>query len=480
MNYRIILRILSRVSLVEAALLVVSAGVGLLYGEPVLLSFGLPVLLLLACAAVLNIPKPRAKELYAREGFIAVALSWLWLSFFGALPFLFSGAIPSVVDSLFETISGFTTTGATILGDVEAVPKGLLFWRSLTHWIGGMGVLVFLMAVIPLGGGRSMHLMRAESPGPTVGKFVPRARSSAFILYSIYLAMTAVMVVCLLLGGMPLFDSVANAFATAGTGGFAVRNAGILAYNSAYIEIVITVFMLLFSINFNLYFLLLIRKPKDALRSEEMWWFLGIFAAATLVVTLDILPQTGSVGLSVRQAAFQNASIMSTTGFASMDFNFWPGLSHAILLLLMAIGACAGSTGGGFKVSRVVILLKSIRREILHMIHPRSVSRIKFEHKVVDAETTHSVLVYLAIYLVLAIAGTLLLALNEFDFLTTFSAMMTTLNNVGPGLSLVGPMNNFSIFSPFSKLVMCALMLLGRLEIFPMLLLFAPSVWRKQ
>lgn len=480
MNYRITLKILSRVAMSEAALLFVSALVGLIHGEAVLLPYGVPVALLLLIFFALGFVKPRSKDFYARDGFVTVALAWVFVSVFGALPFWLGGAIPSYIDSLFETVSGFTTTGATLLSDIEAMPKGLLFWRSLTHWIGGMGVLVFLMAVVQLAGDRSMYLMRAEAPGPTAQKLVPRLRASAGILYGIYISLTLLQCVLLILGGMPVFDSVTTAFSTAGTGGFGVKNAGILAYESAYIEIVLTVFMLIFSVNFTLYYSVLTGKPSELLRSEELRWYLGLFLVSTVLVAVNILPQSRNAGEAVRLAAFQNASIMSTTGFATADFNQWPELSHAIMILLMIIGACAGSTGGGFKVSRVVILLKHIRREVSRMLHPRSVSHIKFEGKTVEPQVGNGVLVFLALYVVIIIAGTLLIALNGFDHITNFTAVLTTLNNVGPGLGLVGPMDNFSIFSPFSKLVLSALMLIGRLEIFPMLLLLAPSVWRRK
>lgn len=478
MNYRMILRILSRVSLSEGAFLLISACVALGYGEDVLLPYGVPIALLAALGLAMGALRPRTQTLYARDAFAAVALSWIYLSVFGALPFYLDGAIPSFIDCLFETVSGFTTTGATILPAIEPVPKGLLFWRCFTQWIGGMGVLVFLVAVIPLAGSRSMHLMRAESPGPAVGKLVPRARSSASIQYAIYLVLTAVHVVLLIAGGMPVFDSVTMAFSTAGTGGFGVRNGGMLAYHSAYAEIVTMVFMMLFGVNFTLYFIGL-KKPAEALKSEELRWYIGIFALATLGIVLDILPDVSSLGEAVRLAAFQSASVITTTGMASVDYAGWPAFSQSILMLLLLIGACAGSTGGGFKVSRVVILVKSIRREIGRMIHPRQVSQIKFEKKTVDAELTHSVLVYLAVYILLVVGGMLLISLNEFDFTTSLTAVLAMLNNVGPGLGRIGPMENFSFFAGFSKSVFCMLMLLGRLEMFPMLMLLAPSTWRR-
>ncbi|MDR0897908.1 MAG: TrkH family potassium uptake protein [Oscillospiraceae bacterium] len=480
MNHRIILRILSRVCLAEAALLLLTAIIALCYGDAVLLPYGVPIALLLALFFLFGLSKPRSPVFFAREGFVSVALSWILMSLLGALPFCLSGAIPSFVDSFFETVSGFTTTGATVLADVESMPKGLLFWRGFTHWVGGMGVLVFLMAIIPLAGDRSIHLMRAESPGPSVGKLAPRLRSTAVILYSIYIAMTLLLVVLLFAGGMPLFDSFTHAFATAGTGGFSVRNAGIIAYNSPYIEGVLTVFMLLFAVNFSLYHLLLLRRFRDVLRSEELKWFLGVFVLASAAMTLDILPQSKGVGEAIRLATFQSASIMSTTGFATADFSLWPGFSQTIVLLLMIIGSCAGSTGGGFKISRLVILLKSIRRELDRMLHPRSMGRISFEGKSVGTEVTHGVLVYLAVYVVLVIFGALVLSVNEFDVQTTLSSVLTSLNNVGPGLGLVGPMENFALYAPFSKLWLSLYMLIGRLEIFPILMLFSPTVWRKR
>jgi len=478
MNNKLILRILSRVALIEALLLAVSAAVGALYGDDLLVPYGIPIALLLVLFLALNGVKPASKDFFAREGLVSVALTWILMSLFGAMPFTLGGTIPSYIDSVFETVSGFTTTGATLLTDVEAVPKGLLFWRSFTHWIGGMGVLVFLLSVTTLAGNRSIHLLRAESPGPSVEKLTPRMRSTAAILYLIYLVMTIILVALLVAGGMELFDSVTNAFSIAGTGGFAVRNGGIAVYDSPYIENVMTTFMFLFGVNFSVYYLAITKRPREALRSEELRWYFIIFAAATIAVTINILPRCAGVLEALRLAAFQNASIMSTTGFATTDFNYWPVFSHMILLLLMFVGASAGSTGGGFKVSRLVLVFKSIKREFSRILHPHSVGRVTYDNKTVDEEMIHSVLVYLGVYIIIAIAGDLILSLDNFDSLTTFSALMTTLNNVGPGLNLVGPMQNFSIYSPFSKIVMSALMLIGRLEIFPILMLCAPSVWK--
>ncbi len=478
MNHRIVLRILSRVAMVEALLIALCSGVAAAYGEPFLIPFLLPAAILAAVSLPLGLVKPRSKDFFAREGHVAVALSWLLLSVFGGLPFLFSGAIPSFVDCFFETVSGFTTTGASILKTVEHLPRGILFWRSFTHWIGGMGVLVFLMALMPLAGDRSIHLMRAESPGPSVGKMTPRTRSTASILYLIYLGMTFTQVVLLLLGGMPLYDSVCTAFGTAGTGGFSVKNASIEAYQSPYCEWVITIFMLLFSSNFIVFYWILFGKFRDALRCEEVRWYYATFAIATAMIVIDILPQARSLGVAIRQAAFQSSTIMSTTGFATTDFNQWPEFSHVVLVLLMIIGSCAGSTGGGFKMSRLVILLRSIRREVSRMLHPRSVGKIKFEGKSVDPEVSHGVLVYLGVYVVLVVVAILIVALDENDHLTTVTAVLATFNNIGPGLSIVGPTGNYSLFSGLSKVVLSLMMLLGRLEIFPMLALLSPALWR--
>ncbi len=480
MNHRLIALILSRVALAEAALIGLSGVVALCYGDPLLMPYGVPIALLLLAAFLLSRFKPKTKDFYAREGLLTVALSWLLLSAFGALPMYFGGMSTSYIDCLFEAVSGFTTTGSSILTSVENHPHGLLFWRSFTHWIGGMGVLVFLMAVSKLAGERSIHLMRAESPGPSVGKIAPRIRATAGILYTIYLAMTLLMIVMLLAGGMPLFDSVVNTFATAGTGGFGVKNISIAAYHSPYAEVVITVFMLLFSVNFAVYHLILLKKFNAAFKCEEMRWFFGIFAVATLIVTIDILPLSRGFAEALRLAAFQNASIMSTTGFATADFNKWPIMSQQVLVVLMIIGACAGSTGGGFKVSRLIILLKSIRRELSRMLHPRSVGTIKFEQRTVESEVSHGVLVYWGLYMVLVIVGCLLTAIDGFDHVTTVTAVLTTINNVGPGLALVGPAGNFSIFSPMVKLLLTLLMLIGRLEIFPMVMLFSPAAWKRK
>ena len=392
-----------------------------------------------------------------------------------------SGAIPSYVDALFEMISGFTTTGASILPQVETLPHGVLFWRSFSHWVGGMGVLVFVMAVVPMSDNRSMVLMRAEVPGPVAGKLVPRMRSTAKLLYGVYSVMTVVLIVLLLFGGMPVFDAVCTAFGTAGTGGFSVRNAGIAFYDSAYIDVVLSIFMLLFGVNFNLYYLILIGRVREALRSEELRWFGIIVAASVCIIAVDIFASFQSVGLSLRHALFQVSSIISTTGFATVDFAQWPVLSHEVLLLLMLIGSCAGSTGGGIKISRVVICVKSFAAELHHMLHPHAVTVVRLDRKAIDKETLIGTRNYLIGYVLIIILVSLLLAVfdDAFDFLTHFSATMACFNNIGPGLSVVGPMSNYAAYSPASKLLLSLAMLAGRLEVFPIVLLFSPRTWRR-
>ena len=467
--------VIGRILWTEAALLLLPALVTLLYGEPALPFLG-PILLLLIAGLPFR-KKPKQTSLYARDGFAVVALAWVLMSAFGALPFLISGYIPSFVDAFFETVSGFTTTGASILTDVEGMSRGLLFWRSFTHWVGGMGVLVFLLAIVPLAGGRSVHIMRAESPGPVVGKLVPKVRDTAMILYGIYITMTVVLIALLLLGGMPLYDSAVHAFGTAGTGGFGIWGDSIAHYDSAYIDVVLSIGMVLFGVNFNIYYLLLMGKVKSILRSEELRWYLGIIAGATLLIAWNTLSRWGGILQSLRYAFFQVASVITTTGFATADFNLWPELSRMLLLVLMLVGACAGSTGGGMKVSRLIIMLKSAKREISRMLHPRSVYTLQFEGKPLEDQTIHNVFTYFFILVFLVIASVLLVSLDNMDFDSTFSAVLACINNIGPGLGIVGPMGSYAALSPLSKLVLILDMLLGRLEIFPMLMLFAPSVW---
>ena len=416
---------------------------------------------------------------YAREGFLIVGLGWLTLSAVGALPFRLSGEIPHYIDALFEVISGFTTTGASILTDVEAMSRGLLFWRSFTHWLGGMGILVFLLAVMPRSkGGSGVHLLRAESPGPVVSKLVPKMRHTAAILYLIYVALTVLCVVFLLAGGMPLFDSVCTAFGTAGTGGFGVKNNSLAGY-SPYLQTVCTVFMALFGVNFNVYFLMLMGRFKQAFASEELKFYLAVLVGATALITLNILPLYGGVGAAVHDAAFSVSSVMTTTGFATADFNLWPQFSQSVLLMLMLVGACAGSTGGGIKCARIILLWKSLKAHIRQSLHPRSVNLIRMEGRTVGEETIQGINSYMMAYCIIAIASFLLLTIDDLPFETNVTAIVACLNNVGPGLDLVGPTGNYSMFSDLSKIVLMLNMLLGRLEIFPLLIMLSPKAWKR-
>lgn len=479
MNYSMIRFILGRMLRIEGLVLLIPAFVSLIYQEHSGLTFVLTAALLMALSLILG-KRPKNTVFYAKEGFIIVALAWILWSAFGALPFVMSGSIPHFVDAFFETVSGFTTTGSTILQDIEALPMGINFWRCLTHWIGGMGVLVFVMAVIPLGNKGAMFLMRAEMPGPTCDKLVPKSRGTAKILYGMYIFLSCGEVILLLAGGMNLYNAVIHTFSTAGTGGFSSMNASIAAFDSAYIDGVITVFMLLFGVNFNLYYLLLLKNVKAVIKSEELRAYLGVVVAATVVITINILHLYETPLRALRYAAFQVASIITTTGFVTANFDLWPELSKMVILLLMIIGACAGSTGGGMKVSRILILAKTISKEIRQILHPKSVNVVKMDGKRVPGESIHGVYVYLICYLVILAGSILLVALDNFDFTTNFTAVLTTLNNVGPGLAKVGAIENFSHFSYFSKVILSLDMLVGRLEILPILMLFAPQVWRKR
>lgn len=478
MNYRMITYILGWILIFEAIFMAVPALTAVCYGESAVLWF-------LATAAVCvligmlltKIKKPQNKTLYSKEGFVIVSLSWIALSVFGCLPFFLSKEIPSFIDALFETVSGFTTTGASILNDVEALSKSMLMWRSFTHWVGGMGVLVFIMAFVQLSGAQNMHIMKAESPGPSVSKLVPRVRTTAIWLYGIYFALTLVEFVFLLFGRLTVFEALNTAFATAGTGGFGIYNDSFGGF-SAYAQIVVTVFMLLFSVNFNSYFFLLKGKFREAL-SLEVKIFFGIVIASTLTISFNILKSMGGFGDALRNSSFTVASLISTTGFSTADFNNWPELSRTILVLLMFVGACAGSTGGGMKVSRVIILFKNLGRELRVMIHPKQVKKITMDGRPVEDETVHSVSVYIVAYLALIVLSIGLIAFDEHDLITNFTAVVSATNNIGPGLELVGPTANFGFFSVLSKIVLIFDMLAGRLELFPMLLLFNRAMWKK-
>ena len=479
MNYSIVLYILGCVLKFESAFLVLPALVGLIYREHASVSYLAVAVLCLILGVLLTHKKPRSTNLYTREGFVAVALSWIIMSIFGAIPFVLTGDIPFYVDALFETISGFTTTGSSILTDVESISKASLFWRSFSHWIGGMGVFVFIMALLPMMGGSTMNLMKAESPGPSVSKLVPHVKDTAKILYGIYIAITICEATILRALGMPLFDSLTTTFGTVGTGGFGIRNDSIAGYSPA-IQITITVFMILSGINYTAYFYILTGKIKELFKIEEVRWYLAIIFGSVAVITWNVRSLYPTFSETLRHAFFQVGSIITTTGYATTDFDLWPALSKTLLVTLMFIGACAGSTSGGIKVSRILILLKTIRKELSLIIHPRQVKKIRMDGHPVDHETLRSANVFLVVYFVLLLTSMLLISVDEFDFSTNFTSVVTVLNNIGPGLNLVGPTQNFSIFSPFSKFVLMFDMLAGRLELFPMMILLMPSTWKRK
>lgn len=479
MNYAMLVYILGSVLKIEGVFLTLPTVIAFFYGERSLVAFLITMILCLAIGIGATWKKPDNTVFYSKEGFLAVSLSWVFLSIFGCIPFVISGDIPSFTDALFETISGFTTTGASILSDVEALSKSGLFWRSFTHWLGGMGVLVFILAVLPMAGGRHMYLMKAESPGPSVSKLVPRVKQTARILYAIYFVMTVAQIILLLLGGMPVFDAVTLSMGTAGTGGFGVRNDSVGSY-TPYMRNVITVFMILFGINFNIYYLFLCKKWRQALRSEEVRMYFGIIILAIVMITYNVRNFFPNGREAFQQAAFQVASIMTSTGYSTVDFGKWPILSQTILLMLMFVGACAGSTGGGIKVSRVLLMIKSVKRELHIIVHPRARMKIKMDDRVVEGDTLRSVNVFIGCYLLIFAVSLLCISVDDFDFTTNFTAITATINNIGPGLGQVGPAGNFGGYSGFSKYVIMFDMLVGRLEIFPMMALFLPQTWRRR
>lgn len=482
MNLRLIVNYIGKILCVEAVLMLPAVIIAIVCGEMHALgAFGVTMAVTFLTGVLLTLIKVKQHSLFAREGFVIVSLSWIALSLFGALPFFLSDAIPSYLDSLFETVSGFTTTGASILTEVESLPYSLLYWRSFTHWVGGMGVLVFMLAILPVsrGSGDSVRLMQAESPGPVVGKLVPTVRRTARILYSIYIALTVLMFILLLCGGMPVFDSIVNAFATAGTGGFGIKNASYAAYDSYYLQTVTAVFMLLFGVNFNIYHLVLLRDFRGILRNEELRLYLIVIVASTVLIAFNTHDFYTTGFDSLHHAFFQVASIITTTGFATVDFAQWPLFSRVILVLLMLLGACAGSTGGGFKMERILILLKSVKNQIQKLIHPRAVRAVRVNSRAIDEKTISSVSSYLSIYLIISIVSVLILAIDNYSFETATSAVIACFNNIGPGLDAVGPMSNYSKMTVLSKTVLILDMLFGRLEIYPMLLLFVPSTWKK-
>ncbi len=485
MNKRVVFYNVSRITLIASALFFLPLIVSFLYRDGCWLSFLIPMLLMGSVGALGAFRRPQDTASYAREGFVTVTFMWLVFSVFGSLPFLLSHSIPHFVDAFFETVSGFTTTGSTILTDVEALPPSILFWRSLTHWVGGMGVLALAIALMPGDStgqpdNTAVHILRAETPGPTFGKLVAKLRYNVRILYGIYTGLTLLEILFLFFGGMKIFDAVVTSFATAGTGGFGIRNASIAAYDSLYCEMVIGVFMLLFGVNFNIYYFILTGKLLKALKSEELRWYLGIVAVATFGIAVNILPIYKSTGSALRYAFFQVSSIITTTGFGTADFELWPMFSKAILVLLMFIGACVSSTGGGLKITRVLILVKTAWREIRHQLNPREVRVIRCDGATVDGTVANGVTAYFAIYILTLFFSAVLISFDSLDFTTTVTSVITCLNNIGPGLgAVVGPSGNFSSLSFFSKLVLCFDMLAGRLEIYPLLITLSPSVWKR-
>lgn len=478
MNYSAVKYILSYVLMIEGALLLFPFIVGVLYMEQKSVWYLLVAVICIVLGVLGTRHKPKNTMFYFKEGCLATAASWITLSIFGSLPLILTGEYPSYVDALFEIVSGFTTTGATVLSDVECLCHATLFWRAFTHWIGGMGVLVFLLMIIPMSGGSNMNLMRAESPGPSVSKLVPRVRDTAKILYGIYLAITILGVIALCLCGMPLFDSLCTTFGSVGTGGFGIKNSSIGGY-SPLIQNAVTVLMILSGVNYTIYFCLLSKQFKEAFSIEEVRWYFVIILVSALTIAWNVRPLYATLGETLRHSFFQVGTIITTTGFATTDFNMWPQLSKTILLLLMMIGACAGSTGGGMKVSRVLILFKAIRKELSMMIHPRMVKKIKMDGHNLSHETLRSTNVYMTAYFIVLFVSLLIVSLDEYDLTTNFTAVLATLNNIGPGLELVGPTQNFALFSPLSKCVLMFDMLAGRLELFPMLVIMLPSCWKK-
>lgn len=476
MNVSIIRFTLGQVLKLEALLMLLPCIIACIYQESSGFAFVLAFVICGITGFILSYKKPANMTFYLKEGCLTTSLSWIFLSFFGCLPFVISREIPSFTDALFETISGFTTTGTTILNDVEALSHCMLFWRSFTHWIGGMGVLVFLLAVIPLSGASHINLMRAESPGPSVGKLVPKLRYTARILYIIYFALTAIELLLLLIGKMPFFDAITTAMGTAGTGGFGIKNDSIAGY-SPYIQWVVTIFMILFGVNFNAYYLLFFGQIKKALTMEEVKYYFIIIGCSILIIFINIFQSCSSVFEALRHSAFQVGSIITTTGFCTVDFDLWPGNAKTVLVLLMFVGACAGSTGGGIKVSRFVIAVKTLGKELTSYVHPKSVKKIHFERKPVEHDVVRSINVYFITFLIIFCGSLFLVSLEEYDLVTNFTAVAATINNIGPGLSLAGPSQNFSFFSNFSKYVFMFDMLAGRLELFPMLMLFHPELW---
>lgn len=480
MNYKMIRYIIGMILMAESVFMILPLVVSVIYGEfDEIMPFVYSIMATFCVAAFFGLKKPKNDLVFARESYIAVAAGWIFVSIFGAMPFYLSGSIPSIIDAVFETVSGFTTTGATILENVEILPKGILFWRAFTHWIGGMGIIMFLLMLTQFSEGHSLYIMRAEVPGPTVGKIAPKSSSNALILYGIYTGLTVIEAVLLLFGGIGVFDAVTTAMSTAGTGGFSVRNAGIAAYESAYVEWVVGFFMIVFGVNFNLYYLMLLRRFKIVFKSEELRVFLAIVAVSTVIMGINATEYYGDFGVAIRKAFFQTGAIISTTGFGGVEFMNWSMLCHSVILVLLFTGACAGSTAGGIKISRIIMMFKMLRKESHRLAHPHEVTTIKFEGKIVDKETRNFIMVYIsAFFAILAIASIVIMMMRH-DYETSFSAVLSCFNNVGPALGEVGHGGVYNMFGVIEKLLLSLLMLTGRLEIFPMLILFMPSTWRR-
>lgn len=484
MNYRMIAKFIGKILMVEAAFMLPAYGVGLYkHEEAAMRAFLVTILLtILAGGILVTVTRGAKKGFHAKEGMVCVGISWIVLGLFGALPFFLSGAIPHYVDALFEIVSGFTTTGASILTEVEPLPMSLLYWRSFSHWLGGMGVLVFLLAVSSgdeRSKGFTMHILRAESPGPQVGKLVPRMKQTAEILYVLYIILTVLNMIFLLAGGMPLFDSVCTAFGTAGTGGFGIKNDSIAGY-SPYLQNVCTVFMLLFGVNFSCYYMLMLRQIRSVFKDEELRMYVGIVLGSIVLIVLNLRGYYETIGETIRHAAFQVASIVTTTGFATTDFDLWPTFSKTILLCLMLVGACAGSTGGGFKCGRALLVLKGLRRSVRQIVHPGKVEVVRVNGRAIEEKVLENTNAYLAAYALIIVASFFLISVDGFSVTTNLSAVLACFNNIGPGLEMVGPTCNFSGFGVFSKIVLILDMLAGRLEIFPILILFSRTTWGKR
>lgn len=482
MNYKVVLRLLGHVLKYELLLMIIPFLIGLYYGDGDAMSFLITILIMSPIAIILCKIKSKKNDIYAKEGFVTVGLAWILISIVGAIPFVISGAIPSIIDAFFETVSGFTTTGASILTEIESLPRGILFWRSFTHFIGGMGFLIFILSLIPsVGTTNTIHLLKAESPGPTPGKIVPKVKETAKILYIIYSVLTIIETILLMISGLSFYDAIIHALGTAGTGGFSNMNASVAAFNNPAVEWIITIFMLLFGINFALYFQLIKGNIKTFFKNEELRYYVLIVLVSIIFITINIIDfNSGNIGKSIRDSSFQVASIITTTGYATVDFNLWPILSKMILVIIMLVGAMAGSTGGGIKTIRIIIMFKAIKREINKIIHPRRVQSVKIDGKVVEEETISGVFLFMAVYFVISIIAIIIIAFDNFDFTTTVTSVIATMSNIGPGLEMVGPTGNFSAFSDLSKLVLSFCMLAGRLEIYPMLILFSSSLWRKK